>query len=70
MAVGSMPEKSIVENLGLDLDNKGYIKIDENYMTSKKGVFAGGDIARGIATVVWAARSGRDAAEKIEEYLK
>lgn len=64
-----MPEKNVVKKLGLELDSKGYIKIDENHMTSIKGVFAGGDIARETQTVAWAARSGRDVAEKIEKYL-
>lgn len=44
--------------------NNGYIKIDENMQTSISKVFAGGDIVGQKATVAWAARSGRDAAEK------
>ena len=43
----------------------GYIKIDENMQTSINKVFAGGDIVGQKATVAWASRSGRDAAEKI-----
>ena len=39
-------------------------------MTSKQGIFAGGDISRSTQTVAWAARSGRNAAEKIENYLR
>ena len=42
-----------------------YIKIDENMQTSINKVFAGGDIVGQKATVAWASRSGRDAAEKI-----
>ena len=38
-------------------------------MTSIKGVFAGGDIAGETQTVAWAAKSGRDSAEKIIDYL-
>jgi len=41
------------------------IKIDENMQTSINKVFAGGDIVGQKATVAWASRSGRDAAEKI-----
>ncbi len=69
MAIGSIPEKAVIENLGLQTTSKGYIVVDENYMTSIKGVFAGGDLIGGKATVAWAARAGRNAAEAIEKYL-
>lgn len=69
MAVGSEPEKQVLQNLGLELNKWGYIKIDENYRTSKQKIFASGDIAGEKKTVAWAAKSGRDAAEKIDEYL-
>lgn len=59
----------MVEKLGIALDNKGYIKIDENNMTSINGVFAGGDIAKEIQTVAWAARSGRNIADSIDIYI-
>lgn len=65
MAIGSMPEEKIVDSLGLELDKKGYIKVDENHETSIKNVFAGGDVAGTKATVAWAARTGRDVAEYI-----
>ena len=65
MAIGSMPEEKVVNNLGLEVDRKGYIKVDENYETSIKNVFAGGDVAGTTATVAWAARTGRDVAERI-----
>ena len=44
-------------------------KVDERYMTSRKGVFAGGDLIGTKATVAWAARSGRNASEEIIKYL-
>lgn len=65
MAIGSMPDKKIVNNLGLELNRKGYIQVDENYETSIKNVYAGGDIIGGKATVAWAAKSGRDVADII-----
>lgn len=65
MAIGSMPEEKIVNNLGLEVDKKGYIKVNENFETSMKNVYAGGDVAGAKATVAWAARSGRDVAERI-----
>lgn len=63
MATGSKPEKNIIEKF--EKNEYGYIKIDENMKTSISKVFAGGDIVGQKATVAWAARSGRDAAEKI-----
>lgn len=69
MAIGSMPEEKIVNNLGLELDRKGYIKVDENHETSIKNVFAGGDVAGTKATVAWAARTGRNVAEYISSAL-
>lgn len=49
----------------------GYIVVDENTMkTSKKGVFAGGDIVTGGATVILAMGAGRKAAKYIHEYLE
>ena len=70
MAVGSSPEKELLEKLGLNLNKWGYINTDEKHMTSKKNVYAGGDISGSKATVAWAARTGRDAADSIIEDLK
>ena len=70
MAVGSKADKQIVDKLKIKTDNKGKILIDENCKTSREKVFAGGNIAGAKDTVAWAARSGRNAAYKIEEYLK
>lgn len=46
MAVGSEPNKEVLEKLGLDLNDWGYIKVDENYETSSKNIFASGDLIR------------------------
>lgn len=70
MAVGSKVEEELVKSLGVELTPKGNIKIDENYMTSKSKVFAGGDLSGTKATVAWASRSGRDASIKIIEFLE
>ena len=65
MAIGSMPEEKIVNNLGLECDKNGYIIVDENHKTSMENVFAGGDVAKDKATVAFAARAGRDVAQYI-----
>lgn len=70
MAIGSAPEESILSKLDLERTKKGYIKVDEEYKTSNEKVFAGGDIIGQKATVAFAAKAGRDAAEGIVKYLK
>ena len=69
MALGSNVSEEVLD-LGLTLNKWGNIIIDENYKTSNSKIFAGGDLAGCKGTVAWAARSGRDAAYSIMEYLK
>lgn len=54
----------------LKLNPKGNIVVDENGMTSIPGIFAGGDIVRGAATVILAMGDGKRAAKAIDGYLK
>jgi glutamate synthase (NADPH/NADH) small chain len=54
---------------GLNLNEWGYIETDELGMTSLPGVFAGGDIVRGAATVILAMGDGKRAAAAIDAYL-
>ena len=54
---------------GLSTDKRGYIQANETQRTSRKGVFAGGDIVTGSATVILAMGAGRRAAKSIHEYL-
>jgi glutamate synthase (NADPH/NADH) small chain len=54
---------------GLKLNKWGYIEVDDNLMTSIPGVFAGGDIVRGSATVIAAMGDGKSAAANIHKYL-
>ena len=69
MALGSKPE-GFVSNLGLELNKWGNISINENYQTSNPKVFSGGDLAGIKGTVAWAAQSGREAANKIVQFLQ
>jgi len=56
---------------GLATTKRGYISANEDTLaTSKQGVFAGGDIVTGGATVILAMGAGRKAAKSIDEYLK
>jgi glutamate synthase (NADPH/NADH) small chain len=54
---------------GLEVNKWGYIVVDENQMASISGVFAGGDIVTGAATVISAMGAGRQAAAGILKYL-
>jgi glutamate synthase (NADPH) small chain len=53
----------------LKLNKRGNIEADENGMTSLPGVFAGGDIVRGAATVILAMGDGKRSAKAIDQYL-
>jgi glutamate synthase (NADPH/NADH) small chain len=72
MAIGQSPSP-LIPRTTADLETKrdGVVVIDpETGKTSKKGVFAGGDVATGGATVILAMGQGRTAASAIDEYLK
>jgi glutamate synthase (NADPH/NADH) small chain len=71
LALGFLhPEKKgLIQELGLDLDQRGNVKTDEKFMTSRKNVFACGDMRRGQSLIVWAIAEGRRAACKIDQYL-
>ena len=69
MAIGAKTEQENLEKENIELTQKNYVKIDENYETSIKNVFAGGDLVGNTATIAWAARDGRNAADKIKYIL-
>ncbi len=59
----------MIEQLGLELNARGNVATDENYMSSVPGVFAAGDMHRGQSLVVWAITEGRKAAAAVDQYL-
>jgi len=71
-AIGTRSNQFLTSTMSdLSLNKRGYIIADhETGMTSKPGVFAGGDIVTGAATVILAMGAGRKAARGINEYLK
>ncbi len=70
-AIGTRANPLITQTTPDLATNKwGYIEIDENNMTSKPGVFAGGDIVRGAATVILAMGDGKQTAASIDQYLE
>ncbi|MFI3281544.1 MAG: NADPH-dependent glutamate synthase [Rikenellaceae bacterium] len=70
MALGTSPNPLIASTTeGLDTNRWGCVVAEENGATSRKGVFAGGDVVTGAATVILAMGAGRTAARAIDEYL-
>ena len=64
------PERGgVVQQLGLELTERGNIKVNRNMMTGVPGVFAAGDAQRGQSLVVWAIADGRRAAREVDRYL-
>ncbi len=59
----------LVQNLGVELDPRGNVKVDANNMTNREGIFAGGDMATGQSLVVRAIKQGRLTARGIDKYL-
>lgn len=66
--LGPEPD-GIVEQFGCELDARGNIKTDENYMSTAPGVFAAGDSRRGQSLIVWAISEGREAACGVDRHL-
>ncbi len=64
------PEKEgLVEQLGVELDDRGNIVRDDGYLTSVDGVFCAGDAGRGQSLIVWAIAEGRAAAAAVDTWL-
>ncbi len=70
IAIGQNPNPLLAKaTAGLEVTEEGTLKVDEHQMTSLPGVFAGGDIASGAATVISAMGAGKKAAREIDAYL-
>ena len=68
-AIGTNANPIIGQTSGLALDKRGYIAVDDTLATSLAGVYAGGDIVTGAATVIEAMGAGRRAARSMKDYL-
>jgi glutamate synthase (NADPH/NADH) small chain len=70
MSIGTSPNPLIKSTTdGLTVNAKGGIIVDEDGLTSRKAVYAGGDAVTGAATVISAMGAGKTAAKAIDEYL-
>lgn len=71
MALGTAPNPLISKTTnGLETTRRGGLVADENGVTTRPGIFAGGDAVTGAATVILAMGAGRTAAKAIDDYLK
>jgi len=72
LAIGSRPANRIVSTTeGIEVDEKGYVKVVERPMgmTTRRGVFAGGDVVHRPQTVVLAMKAAKEVALGIEQYV-
>jgi glutamate synthase (NADPH/NADH) small chain len=64
------PEKSaLIDQLEVELDDRGNIKRGLDYQSSQEGIFVAGDAGRGQSLIVWAIAEGRSAAAEVDKYL-
>ena len=64
------PEQpGLIEQLEVELDERGNVRRDESYAASVPGVFVAGDVGRGQSLIVWAIAEGRSAAASVDAYL-
>lgn len=70
MAIGSKADDDVLDSLGLERKENGYLSTNDNDQTSDEKIFAAGDLTGTKSTVAWACRKGRDAAYSIMEYLE
>jgi len=69
LAIGREPNSYLQKKAGIKTGKKNSIEINDQYKTSMRGVFAAGDVTTGETLVVKAMSSGREAAQRVHEYL-
>ena len=71
MSIGTSPNPLIRSTTpGIEANSHGCLIVDEDAMTTRKGVYAGGDAVTGAATVILAMGAGKQAASSIDSYLQ
>jgi glutamate synthase (NADPH/NADH) small chain len=61
--------EGLLEQLGVDMDQRGNVARDTGWATNVPGVFVAGDMGRGQSLIVWAIAEGRSAAEAVDRFL-
>jgi glutamate synthase (NADPH/NADH) small chain len=62
--------QALVEQLGVELDARGNVKTDGRFHTTAPGVFCAGDAMRGASLIVWAIADGREAARRVDAFVR
>lgn len=71
ISISQGPRKKLIRTtFGLEGSDKGLLIVDDNYMTTKPGVFAAGDVITGSKTVVHAVDGAKKAAEAMIQYME
>ena len=71
ISISQTPRRKLVRTTdGLEAGERGTITVDENYMTTRPGVFAAGDVVTGAKTVVHAVDGAKKAAEAMIRYME
>lgn len=71
ISISQTPRRKLVRTTeGLEAGERGTITVDENYMTTRPGVFAAGDVVTGAKTVVHAVDGAKKAAEAMIQYME
>ena len=71
ISISQVPRGKLVRTThGLDADERGLLIVDENYMTTREGVFAAGDVVTGAKTVVHAVEGAKHAAEAMVKFME
>lgn len=71
ISISQMPRKKLVRTTaGLEANERGCLVMDENYMTTRPGVFAAGDVVSGAKTVVHAVEAAKNAAQAMMQYME
>lgn len=71
IAVSQMPKDKLIQSTyHLEGNDKGLLVVDDNYMTTREGVFAAGDVVTGPKTVVHAVEGAKKAAEAMMRYME
>ncbi len=70
MGFTGTPRAGLVEQLGLEVDERGRVRRADDFSTSVPGVFVAGDAGRGQSLIVWAIAEGRAAAASVDRFLR
>jgi len=68
--IGEVPTTEIVKAAGIEINEKNFIKVNQNFETNIQGVFAAGDVTGSFAQIVVAAAEGAEAATNVYLFLK